>query len=415
MMSKYLYRTLFSILHGLILSYFTWFWLNQPFTFGQENILIQTSAIFSKLILGQDTHKPPSDSLVFIHVGDDKMLMEVEDGKKTIFTDRTQLAKFFEILNRHPQDYRYVICDILFEDPTPDDHRLKKAIEQTDRMIAAGLSAYCMPRPQKAPLFDISYGLVEYVASSEGNVFKFKLSDSNHCKSLPLKMYEDIYQTQFYENTYGYHFIEDQLSLNALVIDYKIRNHDIYQKRMYKYISLYRLLNLLEAHEHFFWEEFLKDRIIVLGDFEKDYIQSSFGELSGSLMLLNVYLALVNQENIIPLSLIIFLILCYSLISYFLFYKPVFRSRLLLERFRKSSFVKNFAYLCILIGVSLCTYLIYKVPVNILIIVIYLEIMACLIKIRRQRKTFRDIAQSFKRYFLIEKANLENYNKHTKS
>ncbi len=381
-------------------------WLGQSLTFGHESFIIQFSSVFRKIILQQDFKKPPSDDVVFINVNGDKDLIEVEDGRKLVITNRRQLARFFQIMKKHQNEYRYILCDILFEDPSPDDALLKKEIEKIPNLRSAVRRDPSVASKYKImpPLFSIPYGQVEFLATANDEVYKFSLLNAYGKKSLPLLIYEDLHRANL-DKKGGLYFLNNQLTFNSIVLDYKIRNHDLLEKKQYKYINLYQLLNLLQANETFFFEEFLKNRMIVLGDFEEDYIETVFGNLSGSLLLYNVYWSLVQGETLVPYSLVILLILAYSILSYFLIFKPQFSPSLPLERFRTSRFTKNFAYFLCLFLLILGTYFVYNIHLNILILLVYIEVLAWFVKIIKEKVTLRQIGQNLKGYFILPRQN----------
>jgi hypothetical protein len=401
---KIFIRLAICFIHSIGLVWFSLYWLSLSFTLPDEAFLIKLSAIFSKLILQQDT-KPNPERFVFINISGDKSILEKEDGKREVITNRQHLAKLFAVLNKHPKNYRFVLCDVLLEDKTNDDDVLKKEIERLDNILLAAQSQH---QKIKKPIFKVPYGLTEYSASPDGEVYKYRLVNPDGHKSLPLLMYEKLHQASFQKGNM-LHYLNGQWSLNALVLDLKIRNHDIFHKELYKVIHLYELLPLLQANEKTFFDIFLKNRIIVIGNFDEDKVESSFGDLSGSLLLLNVYLMLENGETLFPLSLLFSLLLFYMLISYFLFYKPFFKKMGWLEKFRAAKFTQSFSYFLLLIGFSSVSYFIYDIHLNIFILALYLGLVAWIRRIILQKKKVKDLWNDFRAYFYLPKNQYTEY------
>ena len=64
--------------------------------------------------------KPWAKNVVFIDITKDPALADDDEygppdstmkGAQRVITDRVKLAKLFSILNAHPNEYKYVICD----------------------------------------------------------------------------------------------------------------------------------------------------------------------------------------------------------------------------------------------------------------------------------------------------------------
>ena len=390
--------------HGFILLLFSLFWLNLPFTLPDEALLIKLSAVFNKLVLQNDP-KPDPKRFVFINVGSDKALLKSEDGKTQAITNRKHLSQLFQVLNKHTESYQFVLCDVFFEEKSRDDQALKKEIEGLNHVL---VPVRIEDDKIKKPIFNVPYGTAVYSSSPEGEVYKYRLISKCGYKSLPLLMYEHLYQKKI---TKGFllHRFEKKWSLNGLVLDLKIRNHDIIYGELYKRIQLFELLPLLEANEKTFFDLYLKDRIIVLGDFDNDKVQSSFGDLSGSLLLLNVFLMLEDGQNFFPNLLLITLILFYTICSYFLFYKPVFKRFPRVERFRSAKFARTLSYLICLMAFSTFSYMIFDIHLNVLIITIYLGLVAFLRKIILKKKTLLQLCKELMNYFYLSKTE---YKKH---
>ncbi len=111
-------HTIFLLILTILLQYIS-------FIRYDEVDFLKSAAILKHDIFKVD-EKPWSKNVVFIDISKDPAVADDDEygppdstlkGAQRIITDRFKLAKFFSILNAHPNDYKYVICDILFEKP----------------------------------------------------------------------------------------------------------------------------------------------------------------------------------------------------------------------------------------------------------------------------------------------------------
>ena len=76
---------------------------------------------------------------------------------------------------------------------------------------------------------------------------------------------------------------------------------------------------MMRRNENYFYDNMVRDKIIVIGDFDNDVEPTAIGHLPGTLILLNAFLTL--QENHYSAFVgIIFLFVSYFAISYYFFY-----------------------------------------------------------------------------------------------
>ncbi len=325
----FLQKLLLSSLHGLWLLAFSWFWLNFTFTWGDEAFIIQTSSVLKRTVLGLDSQKPDSAEFVFINVGKDKTAYlqgyDFEPYRESMMlTNRKNLTDLFRILNKYPDQYKYVLCDVFFEDPTPDDSLFKQEIEKMRNIVAASRTEVDSNgiRQLIKPIFEVNYGSAEVYTiegGSGGAVYKFNYLNYDTLASMPLVMHKDLYESSFYKKGFLY-FFNGFISFNTIVMEQKIRNYDLEVRKNYLYPDLFSLLNLLDLNEKETFDKFLKDRIIIIGDFENDRIETAFGQQSGSLVMLNAFLALREGDTYFSIGLALFLFALFTAISYRLFF-----------------------------------------------------------------------------------------------
>ncbi len=338
--------------------------------------------------------KPNRKEFLFINVSWDKQLVEKLDkdglfpiGNQAI-TDRTKLARLFQILNKKPDNHKFVLCDIFFEGSSPADSLLKSQIEQVRNLIIP----YHKTSDGKLdlPLFSSQLGLADYNTIQE-SFLKFSLIHSDTLKTIPIVMYEKLHHATFLKQKYFY-YMNNKLSLNSIILDFRIRNYHLTgENAYYDYWHLGDLLKLAESSGDPTILDLMKDRILVIGDFEdRDLHSTVLGKMAGPLIIINAYLALVNKENIISMT---FLTLLFS--AYFVISVNAFSSLKLAEIsiIRKlyhtrigKTLIEFMSYLIFLGVISTLFYFAFNIHINILFIALYMKFLEILINLLKDKK-----------------------------
>lgn len=248
---------------------------------GEQSFATKVEVLEDLILPGQ--FKPPHE-FVFINVGKDLSLVKDEEGGDHVITDRDKLGRFMKILadsNRH----KFVFCDIIFDLPSPEDAQFSKNI--------AGLQRVIFPKHiSDSSLGEL--GLSGYSAYADyftntGSFNKFRLLQKNKAKSLPVRMHEQLSHVA-YQWKYGWLFCNNSICLQTLVPRFFIRPYQLNVTKSYPYFNLGELLQLVNASS--FYQQFLANKFIVIGNFETDVHSTSIGSMPGTLILLNTYLNL---------------------------------------------------------------------------------------------------------------------------
>jgi hypothetical protein len=376
--------------HTLFLIFISLWLVNQHMVLGDERILFQVTAGIKKIILGIENKPDPKD-YIFINNSYDNMLIERLDeegfpmGNQPI-TDRRKLAMFFDRLNKRPDNYKYIVCDVFFKDSSQYDSVFISKISRTKNIIIP----YHINDSGKAdlPFLNINHGLADY-RSVQYVFMKYALTSNDTMKSLPLKMYEDITGKKFI-NKGILSFVDGKPSFNTIVIDFKLRYYELLDRNAERMYNIVNLGELLRMNDSVFYKA-VNNKIILIGDYyEKDIHQTLFGKMSGTLILLNVYFTLLNGENLISIGLFLILFLGFFLISTELFSDKSLGERKLIAKYTQKKFgkfiLKYLSYVLYLTILSILTYLIFNIHLNILIIAIYLKSVDSLLKYFKERK-----------------------------
>lgn len=382
-----IFKLLATAANALVLIYFTFQLLNQPFLHGNEMPLIQGAAYFKNIILDIED-KPAQKELMFIDVAYDKQLIDKLDtngfpiGKQPI-VDRKKLASFFNILNSKPDNQKFVICDIFFADPAGIDDCAGDTVS-ADMQLKAELAkmknvvlSYHFKADKDSldlPIFRAPpRGIADYTTTN--NTFlKFSLLHRDTIKSSPLIIYEYLHKQKLKKGKWFY-WLNGQRILKSFIVDFRVRNYDLFvSQNHYKVDNLDALLTLdaKDVLEH------VKDRIIIIGDFQNDKHETIYGETVGPLILLNTYLALLNGDNVITPWFLVFLFICFFSLSVMVFYPKNLLETWLVKTFENTQFkyaITFLSYMSILIATSLLSFFVFNTHLSILLLTIYLYVL----------------------------------------
>jgi hypothetical protein len=363
-----------SFLHSFALLPFSLIWLHTPFTYGDEKFLIKWTSVVKRMVFQLDD-TPPKDNFIFINLAYEKALIPLEDhlGNEVI-TDRAALAKFFKILQQHPSAAKFTICDVFLQGKSPSDSLLSKSLSGVPNIVFP-THPDNNNKPEKLEI-NVPYAMSNYKSADEGFV-KFTLLLEDEYKTIPLYMYEKLQNRNFSPN-WGLYWDNGNPCLNSVIIDYKIRTDEVLQNGKYPVVNLSELMLM---PEELIAKEFLKDRIIIMGDFVQDKHKTSFGVMPGSLILLNVYLSLMDGAHLISLGWLLFMIVAFTLYSRIIIFNwPKASSR-------KSSkwFLNLLKSATLLAIISVCSYFLFNIGIQVLFLTIYTGILLFIIRLWKEK------------------------------
>ncbi len=393
---------LLSMLNGFFMLVFAFYWLSLPYTFGDEAFLIKWSSLIKKSLFGFDS-KPLPDDIFFVDVSNSKTVIDAENEfgdisqyHRKVITDREHLTAFFKMLNEHHADIRFVLCDVIFEDKTPYDSLLAKEFSVLGKKLL-GVSYITNTGEYITPVIDISHAPATYTATQ--NVFlKFPLILSDTLKTVPLVMYEKLHDKHLHRKGFFYRF-DGQLSLPSPIVDFKVRNADfgVSADPNKPNFTIWKMSTILWMRDHADAEElktFFKNKIILIGDFQDDIHNTPFGQMPGLLIIYNAYLTLASGQHLILVGWMFFLLLAFSMVSYrILLDVKVEKPRWLLNIFQSrfgQTILNSLDEVVLLTIITLLSYFLFNIHINILILLIYLKTIEFLWKKalkRRRRKS----------------------------
>jgi hypothetical protein len=366
----------FLILHSFFLTAVSIYLLNLPYIYEDELYLVQATSIIKKLT-ARKQDKPDRKRFLFVNVAWEKQLIEKLDkegfplGNQAI-TNRKKLAEFLNRINNEPVNHKYLLCDINFIDPSENDEDLQQEFDQLKNYITSYTPV--VGETDSSTILNTRKAVSGYETYNVDKFIKFKLIQTDSLKSIPLIMYEDLHQKMMEIGDYFFR-MDSKFVLNSFIVDFKIWSYDLSQNSEYKY----DIINLgdFDFLPDSAFKKLTNNRIIIIGDYEVDDIHETiYGRMSGPLILLNTFLALENEDNVLSPFFVLYLFICFFIISgYCLDFETRHKKKLYLFKV-KNHLVEEalgfLAYLFLLALVSSISFFLFNIHLTILLFASYL-------------------------------------------
>ncbi|MEM6397846.1 MAG: hypothetical protein AAF741_15965 [Bacteroidota bacterium] len=373
---------------SVLMLFLCFLWLSMPRTFGDEAFLIKWTSLVKKTVLGLD-EKPAPEDFLYIDVSRSKRLVEEIDPlfefytgfNHTAITDREQIADLLGAIATYGDSIPLVIMDVNFRDTSVHDSFLRAALDSFPFPIALA-STLSAEKDTIAPVFNKPSGVAMYM-SVDNTFMKYPLYYEKQYPSLPLVGYQ--LSQKLPTNSSGWWVrLNDKLSLSNPIIDFKIRPFDLSGTGRYHIHEMGSLL-----FQFTFWEEsdielLFSGKTIIIGDFYNDTHDTVFGQMPGPVIVHNAYLSLVENETLVQTEWIVFLILLFFWLSWRIYNEERLGSRSWLWQRSQTALGKLVAdsiddTFFLILG-TIISYLFFNIHINILVLLIYLKIMAYLLR-----------------------------------
>ena len=362
--------------HTILLIWATYHWLNLPYTYQDEGVIISWSSIIKNIALGLE-HKPPKENFLLINTSYEKALLPKADeygfeiGTEPI-TDRQSLADFFRrasLYNHH----QFIVCDIFLENVSQHDSLLLASVQSAKNVR---FPYHRQNGEFVKPIIPVPAAFSDY-DSDFGNFLKYSFLQYDTCRTIALEMYQALDKGRYEKSFWGYKK-NNSHALNSFIIEFPIRQYDIFRDDTLGYNCMH--LNNFLALPDSLSAELLKNKIIVLGDFlESDMHQTIYGTTAGPLIHLDAYLNLKQNRNDLSFWFFLYLFVFYSMFSYVLFFNSKvfsFGWTIKLKSSRWGGFLFDYLkYAFFLLLMSVFSFLLFDVHLNVLIISLYFSLV----------------------------------------
>ncbi len=375
-----------SFVIAIILLLISFCWQNSNFSYGDEQKIMEQSSLLRHYLF-KNKQSDNSNSYLFINVAHDLELISQEDGLgNEVITDRGKLAQFFRILQQNPSAHNIVLSDIFLQGSSPNDSSLQASIDGLDRLVFP--THFDELGNIEKTVIDVPLGLADYSKATSG-FFKFKINQSDSLKTIPQVLYESIEGKKLETNSILW-------PINNLIIDHQIRPFDFEHSDQFAKVDLSELLVL---PEELVLDEFVKDKILLIGNFESDVHETIAGVSPGTLILLNVYLSLKDSNDLIKPLWLIFMRLMLSVFSYFL----LFRTKKSIEKRRIRWIGPLLASATFFTMLSMLSHILFNQPIQILLLTLLCNALVFVMQLYENKwrpKHLLDWAKNKRDHFL---------------
>jgi hypothetical protein len=304
-------KILLSILSGIVFCFITWIYLNSFYTFSAEDSFFSKTAFL--IFKVRPPHIPESEKMIFINTGKDIALINDTAWGQVAVSDRDLVAQLIEIINRKTVHAKFTVLDLQFYYPysinLAADSVLQNLLNQ-NRLLSIPVLLDQNDRV-KRPLYDASYSVSDYKTYGYA-ISKFKLYYNDiGLISTPLKIYQEVNHANWKHN--GWFSTENKhLMLNYIWPFYYFDEASLKQKTFNIGELLYQF-----KFDSSTIKKYLDDKIVFIGNFDQDIHNTAVGKMPGTIILANLYLNLVAGKQIVSYYWILYMLCCFSALSYF--------------------------------------------------------------------------------------------------
>ncbi len=317
-------RAGWSALHAAWLIAVTLLWLgyvNVMDGFGFMNDHMNMKAFVNDVILRKPPPPDVAEDYLLLNTSRNNAVVPLDNDNtiNTVITDRRLLAEKLMILDQNADQISYVICDVFFEFPSDDpqaDSLLQEVILSLSAKNKFTMAAYFNDREEELlmPVFEGNSGLSQYRSSYLNEQFlkyTFILYGGKH--QMPLQAFESVSRKEMKRKKLWFipfYTIDGRWALNTVIPEFRYKQSDLVEGLNYIHLGLFE-------------DYFIRDgQVVIIGDFEGvyDLHQTITAFASGPIVLLNVFEALMNGDNIISLSYLLLLFVVFFYVTYHSFF-----------------------------------------------------------------------------------------------
>ena len=383
-----------TFLHGTLLLILTFYWLSLPNIYSDEAFFIKWTSLIKKSVFQIDPKPNPSEVL-FIDISSNKAVVpiqnefdELSDWHRKVIVDRHHLGRLLEVIEPYKDRVKHVFMDVLFEEKSPhDSFFIQKASAFKDKLlISARIDKQGNYHP---PLIDVPSAVSTY-ETSQGLFLKYRLKFQDSLSTGPLTLLQRLDGAQV-ERKYGVNWVNGALALPTPIVDLKVRPKDFQisntlNSETFAVHKLGTLLELAEFMDATDIEDFFVDKLIILGDFDNQTHNTVFGSMSGPLIFYNSYLTLKGDAYLVKMGWVLFMLVCYWFLSHVCFGGVKIKWNYRFFKPQKEWLEETINESIILVVITVLSYALFGIHINILIIIVYLTVVTYLWQLLTKKK-----------------------------
>ena len=382
-------RFVLAVAHAVVMLFLNIMWMNSPLVYEDEYFLARILTVVKKIVLGAET-KPDPERFLFINVAYNKaFILKLGESEELlgeqVITDRKVLANVLKKIAQSTKKPGMVVMDVVLEEASLDDSILFVNGKMLgDRLLVSANEDQGKVLP---PSVSLPYATASYTTLQEGLMgitsdafFKYQPITPDGNKTLSLQMYEKLHHE---EMSSGYMWNEeDNIPVfRSFIIDHPIRWYDLFMAPQEKRFPILYANDFLLLPDELI-EEFVANRIIYIGDYElNDMHETVYGTTPGSLILTNQFLALEKGEQHIRPVWVIYMLICFSLLSYQSFWNEnpfvnIIRKLFNINKNEQLDKLNTFAGLLGAVAIiSIISYFVFGISIGIFFVAVYLQIV----------------------------------------
>lgn len=298
----------------------SWWWLSRNYNLELEDNLVRWTSLVKRILPFTTVHDPNRiNDYTFIDTSGSKTLVAQDVGLgRDVITDRSHLDSLFRLMARAVPPPRAIACDVFFDRATEYDDNLQHSIGTLEGIIFP--YRFDGEHVTLPAIAGISSAYSAYWSSSgvglKDSFLKFHLVDGDTMKSLPLRMFESLTKKKF-SRFAGLLWGGGDVMYNAIIPDIKILPGQLSDGEFDKIIPLEDLLVMRNDDAI---REFFSQKIVVVGDFQTEMHTSIYDKIPGVLIIVNVLESLLAGEATINWLMVLYLVACYAILSYLVFF-----------------------------------------------------------------------------------------------
>lgn len=257
--------------------------------------------------------KPAPEQVIFIDVSRSRYLrpLNADATENDVIVNRYWLGQLLQFLAQRRDSVQYVFADIMFDQAAPGDSLLRTAIATLGNKFLTINSRIGKDSIQRNSLgVRAATATVDLQSNAVYKIpFRGKFGDT----LVPYQIYADLHPHSSQSNFLYTWFTGKGISFNTQINDYPLRRNDFVNGQYIK-LGLGELVSLLPVAPEIF-DQYLKKRMIIIGDFENDQHNTYLNKQPGTLILFNAYWHLAQGAQIIScLYLLILYLFIYAIV-----------------------------------------------------------------------------------------------------
>lgn len=309
-------KILLSLLSGFIFLIITWVYQSYNFSFYVEDTFFRKFSFWKYQIFhSKPKHKA---NFVFINTGKDVAVVDdtTEYGSVAV-SDREKIYQLIKIINANKNKPRFIVLDIQFYFPYSInrhiDTLLQDELNKNQQILIPILKG--AGGKYKIPLYKGLYTYSGYETFGFG-FNKFKIWDHGDIHSIPVTLHEKldkaVYKDHLFYTTCNGHICFTAVWPGFYLLDKDVKENKTQLTQSY---NLGEVLIDLEANPSDYSKIF-DNKIVIIGNFAEDVHFTAVGNMSGSVLLANIYLSILNKQHFVSYSFLFILLLAFSALSY---------------------------------------------------------------------------------------------------